>query len=64
MNNELERIWKEVVMAYSGYYPSIYLQGLGKTTKPQVRIAISWPRFKLNALCEHNLYTNLFGTPI
>jgi hypothetical protein len=30
MNDELERIWKEVVMAY---YPGIRLEGLRKTTK-------------------------------
>jgi hypothetical protein len=32
-DDELERIWKEAVVAYSKYYPGICLQGLGKTTR-------------------------------
>jgi hypothetical protein len=37
MNNELERIWKEAVVAY----PSIFLQGLGNSTETSVRMAVS-----------------------
>jgi hypothetical protein len=33
MTDELERICKEVVMGESSYYRSVWLQGLGKTTK-------------------------------
>jgi hypothetical protein len=33
MNDELENIWKEAVVAESRYYPSICLGGLRKTTK-------------------------------
>jgi hypothetical protein len=33
MNDELERILKEAVVAYSRYRPGISLQGLRKTTK-------------------------------
>jgi hypothetical protein len=33
MNDELERIWNEAVMASSRYYPSICLEGLRKPTK-------------------------------
>jgi hypothetical protein len=38
MTDELERIWREAVMAYSRYYPSICLEGLRETTKTSVRI--------------------------
>jgi hypothetical protein len=34
-----ERIWEEVMVAYSRYYPGICLEGLRKTTKTSVRIA-------------------------
>jgi hypothetical protein len=33
MNDELERIWKEVVIARSKYYPDIFLKGSRKTMK-------------------------------
>jgi hypothetical protein len=33
MNNELERMWKETVVAYLKYYPDICLEGLGKTSE-------------------------------
>jgi hypothetical protein len=48
MNNELERIWKEMIMAYSGYYPSICLQGLWKTTKLSQD---SWVLAKIQTEC-------------
>jgi hypothetical protein len=31
--DKLERIWKEVVIAYLRYYPGIFLEGLRKTMK-------------------------------
>jgi hypothetical protein len=33
MNDELERIWKEAVVAHLRYYPGICLMGLRKTMK-------------------------------
>jgi hypothetical protein len=30
MNNESEKIWKEGVLAYTRYYPSIFLEVLSK----------------------------------
>jgi hypothetical protein len=39
MNGNMERIWKEVVMAYLGFYPGICL-------KPSVRIAVIRPKFE------------------
>jgi hypothetical protein len=33
MRDEFERIWKEVVVAISRYYPGISLEELRKTTK-------------------------------
>jgi hypothetical protein len=33
MNDELERTWKETVMAYSRYCPGISVEGLMKTTE-------------------------------
>jgi hypothetical protein len=33
MKNELERIWKETAIAQQRYNPSIYLEGVVKTTK-------------------------------
>jgi hypothetical protein len=32
-SNELERMWKEAVVANLSYYPGICLEALGKTTK-------------------------------
>jgi hypothetical protein len=33
MNDEVDRMWKEAVMAYFNAMPSIHLKGLTKTTK-------------------------------
>jgi hypothetical protein len=33
MIDELERLWKEIVMAYLRHYPGICLEGLRKKTK-------------------------------
>jgi hypothetical protein len=43
--NELERIWKEEVMAYLRYHPGICLEELKKTIKTSVkRQPVSGPR--------------------
>jgi len=34
MNDELERMWKEALIACFRYVPSIFLEWLRKTTKP------------------------------
>jgi hypothetical protein len=39
MTDELERIYMEAFVAYSRYYPSICLEGLGETTKTSVRMS-------------------------
>jgi hypothetical protein len=39
MTDELEEIWKEVVVVQTSYDPGIFLAGLRKTTKHQVRMA-------------------------
>lgn len=31
INNESKRIWKEAIVTYSSFYPSICLEGLSKT---------------------------------
>jgi hypothetical protein len=33
MDDEMERFWKDVFMAYSRYYLSVCLEGLRKTTE-------------------------------
>jgi hypothetical protein len=38
MNDELKRIWKEMVVLWSRYYPTIWLEGLKKPQKPSVRL--------------------------
>jgi hypothetical protein len=43
VNNELEMMWNEIVVASLGYYPSICLEELGKATR-NLRIIISQPR--------------------
>jgi hypothetical protein len=47
MNNELERIWKGGSWRNLRYYPGICLEGLRKTTKTSVTIAVSGPGFDL-----------------
>jgi hypothetical protein len=42
MNNELEEIWKEAILAF--------LEVLRKTTKKSVRIPVSQPGFELGNL--------------
>jgi hypothetical protein len=55
MSDKLERIWKEVVMAYSRYYPGIFLEGLKKIMKTLVRIAC----IPVESETKHFLSTNL-----
>jgi hypothetical protein len=38
MNDEMERMWKEVVMAYLKYYPIISLKRLRKSRRTSVRL--------------------------
>jgi hypothetical protein len=38
MSNELERIWKEAVVACSRHYPGICLEGLKKIMKTLIKI--------------------------
>jgi hypothetical protein len=38
-DDELETIWKEMLMASSWYFPRICLEGLRKTMKTSVRMA-------------------------
>jgi hypothetical protein len=39
MNDEIERIWKEAVVAVSRQYPDIFLEGLRKTMRTSARRA-------------------------
>jgi hypothetical protein len=39
INDELESIWKEVVVAESRCYPGIFLEELRKTTKSLIHIS-------------------------
>lgn len=39
VNDELEKMWKKVVMANLQYYPRICLEGLGKTMKTLTKTA-------------------------
>jgi hypothetical protein len=64
MNNELEKIWKEAVVVYSGYYPSVCLEGLRTTTRESSGRRAGVPaevktEHLPNTNLEHYLYTNL-----
>jgi hypothetical protein len=39
LNGELERIWKDVIIAYTRYHPGICLEVLRKSIKTSVRTA-------------------------
>jgi hypothetical protein len=41
VNDEFERTWKEAVVVFR-YYPSIYLDGLRKTTKNLNLLSVCW----------------------
>jgi hypothetical protein len=45
MNDELERIWKETVVAYSRYYRGVFLVGMRKITTD---LSYNAPRPKFN----------------
>jgi hypothetical protein len=45
MTDELEKIWKEVVMNQLTFDPSICLEELSKAMKTPHRLALSWTRF-------------------
>jgi hypothetical protein len=47
VNDKLERIWKEAVVAcFKVLSTGICQEGLRKTTKPQSELPVSWPRFE------------------
>jgi hypothetical protein len=50
MIDELERIWKEAVMAYSKKYPEISLESWGKTRKTSVKLAGVSAEIRTNSL--------------
>jgi hypothetical protein len=49
MRDELERIWKEAVVAEWGYYPGIYIERLRKIAIPQPGEQVFLPRFEPSA---------------
>jgi hypothetical protein len=56
MNDEMERIWKKLVVASSRYYPRTFLEGLRKTTNqdshcPERDSNWAHPEFKLELAC-------------
>jgi hypothetical protein len=53
MNDELERIWKEAVMALSRHSPGIWLEGLMKATRNKIAYVLADIR------TEHPPDTNL-----
>jgi hypothetical protein len=57
MADGLERIWKDMVMALSRYYGSVYLEGRDKTTKTSVMrdgvLAASRTKDIVNTNLEH-----------
>jgi hypothetical protein len=63
MTNALEWIWKEVVVAYLRYYPTICLQGLSKTVKkPSVQMGGVLAEIETTYLSSTSLdYTSLFS---
>jgi hypothetical protein len=65
MNDEMERIWKEAIVAQSKYYPRIFLEGLKKTTKNTVRTAGVAAETRTehlpNTSLEHYYSTSVFG---
>jgi hypothetical protein len=59
MKNELERIWKEVVVARTRYYyPGICLEGLRKTTKPVRKAGVPG---EIRTRQERYHYTSFLG---
>jgi hypothetical protein len=62
MNNELGRIWKEEVVAYSRYYSGI-LPGEteGNQKRRQSGLSMSWPRFKLGILTDNSMTMDIYS---
>jgi hypothetical protein len=64
VNIELERLWKEMVIARLSYYPNMCLERLRRATRISVSVA-SVPveirtRHPLNTSLERYLYSNPF----
>jgi hypothetical protein len=53
MNKEWKGIWKEMVVAWSRYYPRICLKGLRKLRKASVRIVLCPSRDSIRAPSEY-----------
>jgi hypothetical protein len=52
MNDELERIWKEMLVSYGRYYPSICLNKLKRKPWKTPVMIVSQPRFEWHLLNE------------
>jgi hypothetical protein len=48
LKDELERIWKEMIVAQSRFHPDICVGGLRKTTKDLIKV-VFWPILKPHA---------------
>jgi hypothetical protein len=57
MNDELERTWKEAIVARLRYFPRMCLRGLRKSTKDLSRIADVLTKI----LTEHHPITDVEG---
>jgi hypothetical protein len=68
VNNELERIWKEVVVVQSRYYLRNFLEGLRKATVNLIRIlcvlAAIWTELLPNTSPEHYRYVSQIGKSV
>jgi hypothetical protein len=57
MTDELEGIWKEVVVTYLSYYPGIFMEGLTRPTKDLSLFGPYWNRasfeYKFRPLPQH-----------
>jgi hypothetical protein len=60
MNDDLEEIWKEAVMAYPRYCSSVCLEGL-KITTEYFSYQGSWCICSYSTCVEHYHCTNLLG---
>jgi hypothetical protein len=63
MTNQLERIWKEVYMAYSRYYPYIFLERPRKNTNKSVMIAGAPTEIRTEYLVNTSLERYRFASP-
>lgn len=66
MIDELETIWKEVIMSNLRYYPNIFLKGLTETRKSLSQdscvLAEIWTKYLPNASIEWYCYFTPPGT--